>query len=262
MIYNGAMAEAITPSTVYDAQSREQLLVSVADLARQLKHSQHELNWFKRQLFGEKSEKRFIENSNQLRFGIDLLGALPEEDNRPEQTISYTRKKGPKRRPEDCVTDSGLRFDASVPMKSIRLSPHEIEGLDEDQYEIIGIEKTYRLAQRPASSVVLCYERPVVKLKENGSLCRALVPAGVIERSVVDVSFIAGMLVDKFEYHLPLYRQHQRLAHAGIALSRTTLTNVAKQAIELVRPIVAAQLESVLDSQTLAMDWASPTRRR
>ncbi len=266
MIYNRAMAEAITPSDLYDAQSREQLLESVADLAQQLKHTQHELNWFKRQLFGEKSEKRFIENSNQMRFGIDLLGALPEEDNRPEQTISYTRKKGPKRRPQDCVTDSGLRFDASVPMKTIRLSPHEIEGVDENQYEIIDTERTYRLAQRPASSVVLCYERPVVKLKENGSLCRALVPVGVIERSVVDVSFIAGMLVDKFEYHLPLYRQHQRLAHAGITLSRTTLTNVAKQAIELVRPIVAAQLESVLDSQTLAMDEtpvkAGPSKKR
>lgn len=149
-----------------------------------------------------------------------------------------------------------------MPVKTIRLSPPEIEGLDEDQYEIIDIEKTYRLAQRPASSVVLCYERPVVKLKQCGSLCRALVPVGVIERNVEDVSFIVGVLVDKFEYHQPLYRQHQRLEHAGITLSRTTLTNVAKQAIELVRPIVAAQLSSVLDGQTLAMDWASPTRRQ
>ena len=48
MIYNRAMAEAITPSTLFDAQSREQLLESVADLAQQLKHTQHELNWFKR----------------------------------------------------------------------------------------------------------------------------------------------------------------------------------------------------------------------
>ena len=150
----------------------------------------------------------------------------------------------------------------SVPVKTIRLSPPEIEGLDEGQYEIIDIEKTHRLAQCPASSVVLCYERPVVKLKQCGSLYRALVPVGVIERSVVDVSFIAGLLVDKFEYHQPLYRQHQRLEHAAVTLSRTTLTNVAKQAIELLRPILAAQLSSVLDSQTLAMNWACPTRRQ
>ena len=62
------------------------------------------------------------------------------------------------------MSSRGLRFDASVPVKTIRLAPDEIEGVDESEYEIIGVEKTYRLAQRPASSVVLCYERPVVKL--------------------------------------------------------------------------------------------------
>lgn len=238
--------------------SREQLLVSVADLSRKLKHSEHQLDWFKRQLFGEKSEKRFLQNPNQLAFGMQGFEVVPEQkDTRQGKTVTYTRNNGPKRRPDDCVTDCGLRFDASVPVEIIHLTPQEIEGLDESQYEIIGVEKTYRLAQRPASSVVLCYERPVVKLKQSGSLCRALVPVNVIERSAVDVSFIAGMLVDKFEYHIPLYRQHQRLTHAGITLSRTTLTNVGKKAIELLRPIVDAQLLSVLNSQTLAMDETS-----
>ena len=248
--------------------SREELLVSVTVLAKKLEHSEHQLDWFKRQLFGQKSEKRFIDNPNQLGFGTEGFEDMPEqqEDNRPEQTISYKRKKGPKRRPDDCVTDSGLRFDSSVPVKKIRLNPDEIDGLDESQYDIISVEKTYRLAQRPASSVVLCYERPVVKLKDSGSVCRALAPVNVIERSVVDVSFNAGMLVDKFAYHMPLYRQHQRLAHAGITLSRSTLTNIGKQSIELLRPIVDAQQLSVLSSQTLAMDETSvkagPSKKR
>jgi transposase len=256
------------PSTnTFADLSREELLVAVSDLTNKLKLTQHQLDWLKRQLFGEKSEKRFLLNPDQLGFDADVLGKLSEEqDTRAEEKISYTQKKGPKLRPSDCVTDCGLRFDASVPMKTIRLTPPEIEGLDESEYEIIDVEKSYRLAQRPASSVVLCYERPVVKLKPSGSLCRALVPVNVIERSMVDVSFIAGMLVDKFEYHIPLYRQHQRLAHAGITLSRTTLTNVAKQTIELVRPIVDAQLLSVLDSQTMAMDEtpikAGPSKTR
>jgi len=40
-------------------------------------------------------------------------------------------------------------------------------------------------------------------------------PAGVIDDSRADVSFIAGFLVNKFPWHLPLYRQHQRLRAAG-----------------------------------------------
>ena len=247
--------------------SREELLVTVADLSNKLKLSEHQLDWFKRQLFGEKSEKRFILNPNQLGFDSEVLGEVSEEpDTRDEEEVKYKRKKGPKLRSADCVTDSGLRFDDSVPLKTIRLTPSEIEGLDESEYEIIDIQRSYRLAQRPASSVVLCYERPMVKIKKTGSLCRALAPANVIERSMFDVSFIAGMLVDKFDYHLPLYRQHQRLAHAGIVLSRSTLTNIGKLAIELLRPIVDAQLVSVLNSKTLAMDEtpvkAGPSKTR
>ena len=76
----------------------------------------------------------------------------------------------------------------------------------------------------------------------------------VLEKSVADVSFLVGLLVDKFAYHLPLYRQHQRLSAAGITLSRATLTNLVKQAIALLKPIVDAQRDSVLQSRVLAMD--------
>jgi len=76
----------------------------------------------------------------------------------------------------------------------------------------------------------------------------------VFDQLLADVSFLVGMLVDKFMYHLPLYRQHQRLLQAGITLSRATLTNLSKRSIELLRPIVEAQLRSVLQSKTLAMD--------
>jgi transposase-like protein len=62
------------------------------------------------------------------------------------------------------------------------------------------------------------------------------------------------MLTDKFMYHLPLYRQHQRLQQAGITLSRTTLTNLVMRSIDLLRPIVEAQLRHVLQSKVLAMD--------
>ena len=41
-----------------------------------------------------------------------------------------------------------------------------------------------------------------------------------IDGSRADVSFVAGMMIDKFAFHLPLYRQHQRLVDAGINVSR------------------------------------------
>lgn len=251
----------------YRQSSRNELLDTVLKRDQEVKLLRHELAWFKRQLFGERSEKRFIDNPNQLAFGTGILGNVPDVEEPPKEKITYERRRGPKQRPEDCVTEIGLRFDPSVPVKTIRLNPPETQRLNEQDYDIIGVKKTYRLAQRPASNVVLCYERPVVKLRDGtDALYQAVSPAGVLERSVADVSFIAGMLVDKYEYHLPLHRQHLRLKNSGITLARATLTNISKQAIELLRPIVDAQLISVLESSVLAMDEtpvkAGPSKAR
>jgi transposase len=54
------------------------------------------------------------------------------------------------------------------------------------------------------------------------------------------VSFVAGLLIDKFAYHLPLYRQHQRLADAGFTVSRPWLTQIAQQGAALLEAIYEA----------------------
>ena len=71
------------------------------------------------------------------------------------------------------------------------------------------------------------------------------------------MSFLAAMLVDKFRYHLPLYRQHQRLADGGIVVSRSSLNTWASRAIDLLEPICRAQNANVLQSRVLAMDETS-----
>jgi len=122
-----------------------QLQQSNVQLAQTNVQLQHQLDWFKRQLFGSKSEKRLVDNPHQLSLGEDFAAA-PAVDQREKQKISYERGKGPKVRADDCVTDSGLRFDGTVPVKTIRLPVLETQGLSEDQYELIDVKKTYRLA--------------------------------------------------------------------------------------------------------------------
>jgi hypothetical protein len=68
------------------------------------------------------------------------------------------------------------------------------------------------------------------------------------------VSFAAGLLMDKFAWHLPLYRQHQRLAAAGISVSRPWLTQLAQATISLLAPIYEAQFASIRSSRVKAMD--------
>jgi transposase len=68
------------------------------------------------------------------------------------------------------------------------------------------------------------------------------------------VSFLSGLLTDKIQYHIPLYRQHQRLTNAGIIVSRSTLTNLFHSSVDLLLPIYQAQFASVLESKVLSMD--------
>lgn len=242
-----AGSTAIDPQVHARVCSDNELLRQERDALKQ------QLDWFKRQLFGRKSEKRLLDNPNQLDLGKLLGDSQPPGAPAPTEKITYTRRKG-KQRSDDCVTDSGLRFDERVPIESIELSAPQLHGPEADQYEIIDYKVTHKLAQSRGSYVVLEYRRPVIRDKRQSTLMEVPAPSSVLEGSLADVSFLAGLLVDKFLYHLPLYRQHQRLADAGITLSRSTLTRYVQQAIALVEPIYDAQWQHILQSRVLAMD--------
>jgi transposase len=223
-----------------------------AQLSADLAAAKQQLEWFKRQLFGRKSEKRLdIDPAVQgnLFAALGVQEPPPPEDT-PTETITYERKKAR----DGAVNDTGLRFSDDVPRVSIEVKDPEIEAIDEALRVRIGEKITYRLAQRPGSYVILEYTRPVYKILDDQRIVTTPAPANVLDRSVADVSFLVGMLVDKFCYHLPLYRQHQRLLHSGIQLSRYSLTRWAGAAIDLLRPIVDAQHQHVLQSRVLAMD--------
>ncbi len=83
---------------------------------------------------------------------------------------------------------------ARVPVEVIDLAAPEAEGLAPEDFEVIGHKESYRLAQRPGSYVVLNYRRPVIKLKATQIIVCPSAPAGVIDGSRADVSFIAGLL--------------------------------------------------------------------
>ena len=225
----------------------------IPELEAQIKQLSHQLEWFKRQLFGQKSEKlRPLENPDQL--SLDLSGGEATPPAKTEEStdeITYSRRKA---RLADQVEETGLRFGPEVPVQVIERTPAQLVGLDAaEQYEVIDQRVTHRLAQRPAAYVVLEYRTPVLRHKATKRLT-SQAPAAVLDGSYADVSLLAGLLVDKFCYHLPLYRQHQRLQAAGIALSRTTLTHYVQRSIDLLKPIHDAQLRNVLKSRVLAMD--------
>jgi transposase len=255
-VLNGAEVAAL------DAQHIARLLqakdAAIDQHKQQIQTLQHQLEWFKRQLFGAKSE-RFapLPDPQQMHLGQVLGQDLPVpaqgEGVGEQQVPSHTR-----RRPRSDFAADGASApffdDSKVPVLTIEVPNPEVKDLRPEQYEVVGEKTSHRLAQRPGSYVVLKYVRPLVKVLETQTLHCPSAPVGVIEGSRADVSFIAGLLVDKFAWHLPLYRQHQRLVAAGFKLSRPWLTQLVQQGAQLLKAIYEAQLASICASRVKAMD--------
>ena len=249
------MQSAPTDSSLNASDSAPMNTSELASLVRSQAETiaalKHQLDWFRRQMFGTKSERRLlVEDARQISLGevVDQGTAVAPAPHR-RAVSAHTRVVNK-------AKDDGESlpfFDAAqVPVETIELPiPEAFAG---QAYERIGQKITYRLAQRPAAYVVLEYIRPLLKLRDGGRLVTTPAPGGVIEGSRADVSFLAGMLVDKYQYHQPLYRIHQRLTGNGFTLSRPWLTQLGQQAIALVEPIYRAQLASIKLSRIITMD--------
>ena len=220
------------------------------NLSTKVEELSAQVKWFQNQLFGQKSERRIIESpKEQLFLGEQFNKETIEEESR-------TVKEHKRKKTKSVDGDSQKLFfdDNIVPVEEIEIDPPEVEGLNKDEFEIIGQKITHRLAQRPSVFVILKYIRNVVKLKSNDKISCPKLPYQVFEKSHADVSFLAGLLIDKFQYHLPLHRQHQRLLSAGINVSRPWLTQLVHRCGNLLEPIYYAIVDSIRTSRVKLID--------
>jgi transposase len=225
---------------------------SHAELVELALQQHAQLEWFKRQLFGARSERRVVEvPAEQLWLGQPADAPAVEQPAAKTTVREHVRHERPARPETD---ESGLRFDASVPVETVEIQDERLDELQPGQYVEVSEKVTYRLAQRPGAYVVLKFVRKTIKRLDTGALITPPAVPTVLEKSYTDVSFLAGMLVDKFLYYLPLYRQHQRLQACGIDVSRSSLSNWVHRTAELLEPIYEAQLASILTSRVLAID--------
>ena len=177
----------------------------------------------------------------------------PKRPEEPEFELVKRRKRG-KKSFEGAVNESGLRFGPDVPVETVAIDNPEAAGIPESERELVGEKVVHRLAQTACTFRIIRYVARTWKRRDTGELVAAAPPPAVLDRSCADISFLAGMMVDKFCWHLPLHRQHQRLEAAGIRISRSSLTNWMLRSASLLTPICDAQFRSILESKAVAMD--------
>ena len=263
--YEAIQSEHSTLQSKYDVQGKEHEILKEQYSTLESKHTglQILVNKLQRLLFGIKSEKqvRALEASGQLYLSEELEQIVkcqsPDmaEAEVPTTTIKSHERKTSKKQKIEGMNDDGLRFDESkIDVVEEVIKDPRVAGLKEDEYTVIDTENRYILMKRPSAFYVKKEIYEIVKIKATDKIITPAPPDRLLDKSYADKSFIIGMLIDKFGYHLPLYRQHQMLLAAGIKIARGNLAIWANRSIDLLSPIYEALKESVLLSPVLSLD--------
>jgi len=224
-------------------------------LKTSLRNKDDVIRWLLKMFLGPKSERRSwesLEPDTQLWLeGMAL--ELPQSPPGPDTTVKDSEKK--RRKKATTVQKTGrIRHGPDATVLDFDVPNPEAEGVPEDELELVEVRTTEKIVRVQSPYFIVRLHHKTYRRKDSKE---ELVPAKlpeVLEDSIYDVSFLAGLAIDKYQFHLPLYRQHQAMKNAGLLLDRGNLTRALQRTAELLEPIYEMVMSSVLSSSVLTVD--------
>lgn len=210
------------------------------------------LDWFKRNMFGSKSE-RFIQNDQQCELGLDVKSTAVDE---VFEEISYKRRKNNKK--EAPNGHGRIPWPDTLRREKVEIKPDfDITGKKKIRDEI-----TETLQYTPPEFWVLQEVRGVYVDDdaidtEKKVYCPAL-PPRIIEKGSVGASVVAQLLVDKCMFHTPLYRLgRQWEAATGVLIPESNLYDWFSVGAFWLKAIRTLLLEKITSSGYVQLDESS-----
>ena len=214
-----------------------------------------QLAWFQNKMFGKMSERY-----KNLNMGPSLFDQLPEFSN-----IQATEAPIAESLPDEIKSSAKTkrkahaRKDIMDGLPVVRLSPIEPEGIDLSLYKKIGEEVTRKIEFEPGKLYVVETIRPKYVLlddldKVTQNVVIAPMPLFPIHKSMAGSSMLTEILIGKYAYHLPFYRQVQQFKDLGVKLSTSTLNDWFIGASEALTPLYERIRQEVLSSDYIQAD--------
>lgn len=215
----------------------------------------HQLAQLKKMIFGSKHE-RFVpsdKSTNNLQLSLNLEAETIEQCKITDATkIEYIRTKtevieNKKPHPGRMKLPEHLRRETTI------LQP----DTDVTHLKKIGEEITEILDYTPGEMFVKQYIRPkyVVPISEtNTTVLTASLPNRIVEKSMAAEGLLAQIIVDKYVDHLPLHRQLQRFARAGVTIAQSTINGWVTLTLEQFLSLYELHKAQVLASYYLHAD--------
>ena len=236
--------------TAEEKQMLNDLVKMNQDLANRVQEQANQIAWLQRQLFGRKSEKMATIDPYQLNLFEEII---PQETVEAQQVATAQIEK---ETPED-IKQKRKNRKMMANLKVIERIVLKPEGIDET-YKKIGEEVTRIVKYIPAQLGIVEYVREKYA-KDNADKTKtdvriAPLPLFPINKCIADASLLAETLLNKYEYHLPLYRQVQQYRHLGFEVNESTIAGWIKPTAELLQPLYDTLVTEIFKSNYIQCD--------
>ena len=170
---------------------------------------------------------------------------------------------GYERRKQAAEKARSEQLPAHLPRYEVKLDVPEAQKTcaTHGERQVIGYDWQETLEVVPPKLVVRRTGIPKLacpKAPECG-VAEAPRPVGLVEGNRYDTSVAAEIMVAKYAYHVPVYRQQDLFASCGWTPARSTLLNVLESAAHLIRPLVAHLREVVRAGPIIGTDDTTVT---
>lgn len=170
-------------------------------------------------------------------------GGTPGNDGKTESTRQKKPRK-PYKRPERRAYD-----DVEEKIEILMPDAEELKGA-----KFVRSEKTCRLYMIPAKIVKVIYDRRIYA--KGGKLLVPRLPyvPENFQKRHIEPSLIAGLLTNKFCYHIPIHRQTAMFKNAGANIARSTLYDWCGEGIDALEGLYQTIRDEVLKADYLNVD--------
>ena len=195
-----------------------------------------QLAQLRRMTFGQSSEKLSLQ-IEQLELTLEELeGPLyslwaAAADVRKDEPMAKAERLSPVRSLPPHLPRAEQRIEPEAGNCTCPDCGGALRPLGEDSDEMLDV--------LPVQWRVIRTIRPKYSCRACEKIVQAPAPPKAIARGKASFATLAHVVVNKFDHHLPLYRQAEMMAAQGLDIDRSTLAGWAGQAAHLLDPIVS-----------------------
>ncbi len=252
------MLQPLRQMNASQAETIRKLTDQNESLQSRIKELTAQVAWLNRQLFGRKSEKLPIIDPLQLTlFGDMQAEQVQQAGEARDAAVEKITKTREERRQEK---KNRIMMEDLPVLEQVILTP---DNLDPNLYKKIGQEVTRIVEHKPGQLYIKEIIREKWGLKDNtsvapkgmGGVLIAPMPLLPIYKGIAGSSLLAEILLQKYEYHMPYYRQIKQYGHLGMkGLTESTVDGWFKQTMQLLRPLYEALKAEVMKADYVQAD--------